>query len=92
MKKILKKIAQCDKLIAENENAIETAPQLPFYKLYAKDGELEKDITEFQERIKEQLNKKFVLLENLQAKIEREKADVSYKQREITINKMSIAS
>lgn len=94
MKKLLKKIAHCNLLIDENENAIVTAPQLPFYKLYGRDGELEQDVAEFKERLKEQLDEKFMLLENLQIEIEKQKAAISYKKRELNCqnNQMPIAS
>jgi len=91
MKKILRKLKNVDMLIRETERAIENAPQLPYYKMFGGHSELERDLSEFNTKLKNLLSEKFALLETLELKIRCIKIDISEKERCVIVNKNLIA-
>ena len=92
MKKLLRKLKNINLLIRETERAIETAPQLPYYKIFGGNDELERDLLQFNTKLKDLLSTKFALLETLELKIRCIKTNLSEKERNVTIGKNLIAA
>lgn len=92
MKKILRNIKSIDRQIHHIEDAIKTLPELPYYKVFGKAGELERDLENYKFRLKQLYSEKSAAMDSLIQAANLVKADVSLKERDLVIKDFRNAS
>lgn len=92
MKRVLKQIKSLDRQIHHIEDAINTMPSLPYYKVFGKSGELERDLEYHKFRLKQLYSEKSAAMDSLIQAANLMKADISEKERELILKDIRNAS
>jgi hypothetical protein len=88
MNNLFEKLQFTNRMLTELDNEMKAVKTLPYYEIFGNESEREKDIQMIVEKKKMYLTDKYTILENIQIECEKEKADISVKERELTLKKV----
>jgi len=88
MKKIIRKLKRINKLISETQKEIDVVETLPFYSIFSNNESKEAELNCLRLALRDYLNVKFSILENLERALKYEKSFVSKKQQQNNLKKI----
>ncbi len=89
MKELFERLTHNSNQIKAIRNSIDNVMILPYYSIYTQQEERKKDLEISFKRLKQVLNKRHTLLDNLQLEITKELAEISALQKQNTINQIN---
>lgn len=89
MQELFKQIKETNKRIATIESQFEDVKTMPYYSIFGNAREKEKDLETCLKAMKDQLDLKDLLLQNLQIEINKDRQLISTNQRKLSLQKLT---